>query len=265
MQDLHAAALAAAERAARAGAALLLDWRGRFHIREKGPQDVVSEADLASQDAIEAVLLGEFPDHGFLAEENKHIPARDGRHTWIVDPLDGTTNYVHGVPQFAVSIALEEDGRIVAGIVLDPCADECFAAVLNGGAFLNGTRINASKVTRLRDALTVASFPSGIRRGNPEIDRFIDVLIESQSLRRTGSSAINLAYLAAGRFDGYWATTNQSWDVAAGILIAQEAGAVITDFSGGPVDIHRPRFISACTPELHSELRRVLQAGDGDQ
>lgn len=264
MPQFHAAALAAAERAARAGAAVLLDWRGRFHVREKGPQDVVSEADLASQDAIEAALLGEFPDHGFLAEENKHVPPRDGRHTWIVDPLDGTTNYVHGVPQFAVSIALEQDGHIVAGVVLDPCADECFAATLGGGAYLNGTKITSSRVTRLRDALTVASFPAGIRRGNPEIERFVDVLIESQSLRRTGSSAINLAYLAAGRFDGYWATTNQSWDVAAGILIAEEAGAIITDFAGEPVDVHHPRFIAACTHELHNELRRAL-AADGER
>jgi myo-inositol-1(or 4)-monophosphatase len=258
MRESHAAALEAAVEAARAGAAVLMDWRGRFNVREKGPQDVVSEADLASQDAIQSVLLGRFPEHGFLAEEDCQIAPRDGRHVWIVDPLDGTTNYVHDVPQFAVSIALEEDGEIVAGVVLDPCADECFCAAAGGGAFLNGRPIRASRVASLRDALTVASFPSGIRRGDPEIERFIRVLLASQSLRRTGSSAINLAYLAAGRFDGYWATTTKAWDVAAGFLIAREAGAVLSDLEGGPIDLYHPRFVAASTPELHAELRKVL-------
>ncbi len=250
--------LDAAEAAARAAGAELLDWQGRFQAREKGPSDLVTEADLASQACVQSMLLKQFPNHGFLAEENCHIEPADGRHRWIVDPLDGTMNYVHGVPQFAVSIALERDGEIVLGAVYDPCLDECFLAAAGQGATLNGQSIRRSDAQTLMQALVVASFPAAIQAGHPEIERFIRVLVASQSLRRTGSAAINLCYIAAGRFDGYWATSTKIWDVAAGFLILREAGGIVTDLDGGPVDLHRPRFVAAATEPLQVELRRTL-------
>ncbi len=250
--------LQAAEEAARAGGAVLMDWVGKFQAREKGPSDLVSEADLASQDCIQDLLLKRFPAHGFLAEEDALIEPPDGRHRWIVDPLDGTMNYVHGVPQFAVSIALECDGEMLAGVIYDPCLDECFAAEAGRGATLNGKPIRCSKTQTLKQALVVASFPAGIQAGHPEIERFARILVTSQSLRRTGSAAINLSYIAAGRFDGYWATSTKIWDVAAGFLILREAGGVVSDLEGGPVQLARPRFVAAATGPLREELCEML-------
>lgn len=251
--------LQAAESAARAGGAVLLDWMDRFQAREKAPKDLVSEADLASQELIQRRLLEQFPDHGFLGEEDgTSVEGADGRFRWIVDPLDGTANYVHRVPQFAVSIALECDGQIVAGVVFDPVADECFTTAAGGGAQLNGAAIAVSDVTALDQALVVASFSPYIRRDSPEIEHFADVLVACQTLRRTGSAALNLAYLAAGRFDGYWATSTKTWDVAAGFLLVREAGGVLTDLGGGPADHNRPIFVASATPALHDELRPLV-------
>jgi myo-inositol-1(or 4)-monophosphatase len=256
--------LQACQEAARAGGAVLMQWRGKFKAREKGPSDLVTEADSASQERIRELLLSRFPDHGFLGEEDgTDIAPRDGRHRWIVDPLDGTVNYVHGVPNFAVSVALECDGQIIAGAVYDPSLDECFTAEAGGGAYLNGEPIRTSGATQLTEALVVASFPAGIRSGHPEIERFIRALVATQSLRRTGSAALNLSYLAAGRFDGYWATTTKIWDIAAGVLIVTEAGGALTSPEGGEVDLAKPRFVAAATPQLQQALRACLDGAQG--
>lgn len=245
------------EQAARRGGAALLEWVDRFAVREKGPSDLVTEADLASQQAIKEVLLGTFPDHAFLGEEDIEPPL-DRPFRWIVDPLDGTTNYVHQLPQYAVSVALEHQGQLLAGTVFDPVSGECFTAAAGRGAYLNGKRLHVSQIETLDRALVVASFPAKVQRGAPEIADFVEVLLEAQALRRTGSAALNLSYVAAGRFDAYWATETKAWDVAAGFLLIQEAGGLVTDLTGGPYVLNRPRFIAAATAPLHARIVESL-------
>lgn len=247
------------EQAARAAGGVLLDWAGRFSAREKGPSDLVTEADLAAQEVIRERLLAAFPQHGFLAEEqNANFASQEDGLRWIVDPLDGTMNYVHGVPNYAVSIALEQRGELLVGTVFDPVNRECFTAARGQGAWLDGRRLSVSKVGELAQALVAASFPARVERNDREIADFIEVTIRAQGTRRMGSSALNLCYVAAGRFDGYWSTSTKTWDIAAGALLVAEAGGVITHYGGGPLDLARPQFIAAATPKLHDELRELL-------
>lgn len=261
------------ERAARAAGAVLLDWQGRINAREKGPADLITEADLAAQATVRDIVLTAFPDHDFLGEEDG-LPAsgepieqicpsnrtnEEPRYRWIVDPLDGTTNYVHGMPCFCVSIGLERDGEPVLGAVLDPVAQELFTATQGDGARLNGRLINASDVDRLDRAMVAASFPPNVPRGALAITHFVEVLHRCQAIRRLGSAALSLAYVAAGRLDAYWATTVNAWDVAAGIVLVREAGGVVTAVDGGPIDLDRPKFLASSTPGLHEELLGVLQ------
>ena len=250
--------LETARRASRVGGEVLKSWAGRFAVREKGRADLVTEADLASQEAVYSAIMAEFPDHGFLGEEEgKSTPGRDG-YRWIVDPLDGTTNYVHGLAQYAVSIGLERHGRPIAGAVYDPSADECFSAALGLGAWVNEQPIRTSNVTELGQALVAVSFPPAVRRDNPAITEFLTVMERTQAVRRMGSSALNLCYLAAGRLDAYWAKDTKTWDVAAGFLLVTEAGGTLTSYDGGPADLNRPQFVAAATPQLHAELRTLL-------
>jgi myo-inositol-1(or 4)-monophosphatase len=229
----------------------------RFEVREKGPSDLVTEADLTSQRVIRELLLGAFPDHGFLGEEGVddrgQCPLR-----WIVDPLDGTMNYAHRMPQFCVSVALEEGGESLVGAIFDPLSGECFTAAAGQGAWLNGRPIRVSGVTELSQALAAVSFPARVPRGSPLIEDFIEVLHKAQALRRMGSSALNLAYLAAGRLDAYWATDTKTWDVAAGWLLVQEAGGVVTGLGGRSRDLAHPHFVAAATPALHAQMLDTL-------
>ncbi|HUG71673.1 MAG TPA: inositol monophosphatase family protein [Pirellulaceae bacterium] len=253
------------ERSARKGGQVLVDWQGRISPREKAPKDLVSEADLASQVAIHEVIHAAFPDHDFLGEEGNGCATeeRKSEFRWIVDPLDGTVNYVHGLPAYSVSVALEHRGEVQAGVVYDPIADECFSAVRGEGAFLNRERISVSDCDSLRMALAAASFSAGVSRDSEEISRFLDVLVECQALRRLGSAALNLAYLAAGRLDAYWATSVKVWDVAAGLLLVQEAGGLVSGVEGEPFDPLHPQFAAAATPALHAELVATLKRGPG--
>jgi myo-inositol-1(or 4)-monophosphatase len=256
------------EQAARAGGAVLLDWQDRITAREKGPRDLVTEADVASQNMIREIVLGAFPDHDFLGEEDlaAETPAgkssgraaNSARYRWIVDPLDGTTNYVHGLPAYAVSVALQRDGELLAGAVFDPILDECYTASAGGGAFLNGRPLKASPCSKLSDAMAVASFSANVPRGSIEITRFIEVLHSCQALRRLGSAALNLCYVASGRLDAYWATSVKIWDVAAGVLLVREAGGIVSDISGNPLNLADPTLVATATPELQSELLSVL-------
>lgn len=258
MSEPFAEFLEVARRAARAGGQELRNWQGRFAVREKGPADLVTEADLAAQKAVRETLLSAFPDHGFLGEEEgASTVGRDG-YRWIVDPLDGTTNYVHGLAQFAVSIGLERSGRLLCGVVYDPSADECFAAAAGLGADVNGTPLRVSGVERLSQAMVAASFPPRVDRKNPVIAEFLNVVEQAQAVRRMGSSALNLCYVAAGRLDAYWAKDTKTWDVAAGWLLVREAGGVLTHYDGGEPDLANPRFLAAATESLHRELRNTL-------
>lgn len=259
------------ERAARAGGDVLLQWQGKFKAKEKGPKDLVTEADWASQQAIREIVLGAFPDHDFLGEESAPgvhrptLPTNGRGYRWVVDPLDGTVNYVHGLPNFAVSIALQKSDRVEVGVVYDPIMDECFSAIAGGGAFLNGQPIEASDCEQLSEALLAASFPANVARGSLEVFRFIEGLHSSQAIRRLGSAALNLCYVACGRLDGYWATTVKIWDVAAGILILQESGAIVTDIEGHALNIERPQLAVAATPRLHQQMLAMLDAAVADR
>ena len=248
------------DRAARTAGAVLLDWAGRFQVREKGPADLVTEADLASQEIIRETILGAFPRHGFLGEEGGSKPSDDHGYRWIVDPLDGTTNYVHGIPNYSVSIALEQSGKLLVGTVFDPVSGECFSATAGGGAFLNGRRLRVSAISRLDQAVVAMSFPPGLTRESPELAEFLQVILLAQSMRRYGSSALNLCFVAAGRFDAYWSSSTKIWDVAAGLLLVEEAGGMVSSRQGGPLVLDPPHFLTASTPELHAELSVVLAA-----
>lgn len=250
----------ACERAAQAAGETLLGWRDRVQASEKGPRDLVTEADLASQQLIRRMLLDAYPDHGFLGEEHQpELAPGEHEFQWIVDPLDGTTNYVHGLPQFAVSVALEHRGEVLVGTVYDPVARECFTAVRGQGAFLNGTPLRTSGTKDLSQALVAVSFAAAVQRDALEVHQFLEVLPMCRAVRRLGCSSLNLAYLAAGRFDAYWALSTKVWDIAAGVLLVREAGGTVTGIDGGALDVHQGHFAAAATPELHAALLVLLE------
>ena len=255
--------LSVCEQAARAGGQILLDWQHRFTSREKGLRDLVTEADVASQQAIRDILLGRFPSHDFLGEEDASFPSTAktsgaAEYRWIVDPLDGTANYVHHMPAFAVTIALQKAGETVLGIVFDPIANELYHAVQGEGAFLNGLPVQTSGCTSPEQAMVAVSFAPNVPRGSVEITRFIEALHCCQSVRRLGSAALNLAYLAAGRLDAYWATSVKIWDVAAGLLMVQEAGGTVTRIDGGTLDLANPEFLASASQPLQGEMLQIL-------
>jgi myo-inositol-1(or 4)-monophosphatase len=272
--SIPAQALQICEAAARAGGRVLLDWVGRFGVSNKGPRDLVTEADLAAQREIRRIVLGAFPDHGFIGEESLPEHPADGQPgndraaggpslRWMVDPLDGTSNYVHGFPAWCVSIALTRGDEILVGTVYDPMRDECFTAQLGGGARLNGNPIAVSGCVLLSDALVAISFPPHLTADSPAVADFLAVVPHVHSARRTGSTAINLAWLACGRLDAFWVRKIACWDVAAGLLIFREAGGSLGGFADGPaslewVPLDQPAFIAACTPEVLAELRTRL-------
>lgn len=247
------------DEAAHAGGRKLLDFAGRAQVREKGPSDLVTEADWASQEAIRQVLLGAFPDHGFMSEELDQPVNPQAELCWVVDPLDGTTNYVHQIPHYAVSIALIERGSPITATVLDPVHDELFSASKSGGAWLNGRPIRTSSATDPAESIVAASFAAHVSADSPEIEQFRSVLLNCQAVRRTGSAALNLAYLAAGRFDAFWSMSTKAWDVAAGVLLVEEAGGAICHVSGAPFELSLPHPLATATVELQLHFQRLLQ------
>ena len=249
------------EAAARAGGRVLQDWVGRFGVSSKGPRDFVTEADVAAQREVRRVVLGAFPDHAFVGEESlpEDSPGRTGELRWIVDPLDGTTNYVKGIPAYCTSVALARGDEILVGAIHDPVRDGCFTARSGGGAALNGRPIATAGTTRLQDAVVAVSFPAQVASGSPAVHDFLAVLPHALAIRRSGSTAINLAYVACGRFDAFWVRRIQSWDVAAGLLLIREAGGQIGPYAGGgPFRLDEPAFIGTATSELLAELQGVL-------
>lgn len=255
--------LQAAEEAARIAGGILNDWSEKFTVSEKGPADLVTEADVASQKAIYEFLHSRFPDHGFLGEENLLQSPGESGYRWVIDPLDGTSNYVHRFPYYAVSIGLQQRGEVVAGVIYDPTRDEMFSAVRGGGATLNKRALRSSRFDRLNQAMVIASFPPGVTSDSLPIRRFLDVLPHAQTIHRSGSSALNLAYVGAGRLDGYWSTSLKPWDMAAGVLIVAEAGGRVTRMNGAPVDIEVPDLLSTNGTAIHEELSRLLSGNAG--
>lgn len=258
------------ERAARAGGAVLVEKIGRVEVREKGRSDLVTEADLASEEVVRRTILETFPEHLVLGEEGAtggDGPAggtapRAGQHRWIVDPLDGTTNYVHQVPHFCVSVALERSGHLLVGAVYNPVTDEYYSAEAGKGARLNGQPIRTSRVCRLSQALAAVGFPPGVAGDSADLKLFLEALDKCQAIRRTGSMALNLCYLAAGRFDVGWSFSTNAWDVAAGILLIREAGGVVTAPDGGPLVLDSGQYLAAASRPLLDELLALMdQAG----
>lgn len=261
--------LAAAIEAARRGAAVLESWRARFTVREKSRADLVTDADTASQQTIKEFLLGRFADHGFLGEEDsvgKSIeatrPPADSPPLWIVDPLDGTSNYVHDVPAYCVSIGLWARGQPVVGVIFDPRMNELFTAAQGLGAFLNDAPIRVSTIAAIRDGIIATGFPASYQKQLRNLDTWAKLSAHAQSLRRTGSTALNMAYVAAGRFDGYWAYDNWPWDVTAGMVLIREAGGQITTLDGGPLDPFRADLL-ATNGLIHAELQQAIHGVPG--
>lgn len=252
--------LADLERLARQAGRILSDGYEKDHqVDFKGVIDLVTEIDHAS----EAFLIGEisrlFPGHSFLAEESGASQAQ-GECLWIIDPLDGTVNYAHGVPLFCVSIGYSFQGQVVLGTVYEPLRDEMFSAERGKGAWLNGRALKASQAPELQKSLLVTGFPYDAWHAVPSnFDLFAKLGKMTQGVRRLGSAAIDLCYVAAGRLDGYWELSLSPWDVAAGGLIAEEAGALVTTVRGAPEYLQRPVSVVAANPLLHPKLLAELQ------
>jgi len=243
--------LSVALAAAREGAAVILKYYGKtFKIKHKGEINLVTEVDEKAQAAIVAVIRRHFPKDAVLAEELDLSKTARAARRWIVDPIDGTTNFAHGYPRFCVSIGFEESGVLKAGIILDPVMKETFSAVKGKGAFLNGKKIRVSKISKLKQALLVTGFPYDLYAAKTNnIPYFLHLMFKAQAIRRDGSAALNMAYIACGRFDGFWELGLSAWDVSAGILIIREAGGKVLTLKGKLAKVTDPAIIAG-NPKL---------------
>jgi myo-inositol-1(or 4)-monophosphatase len=246
--------------AARAAGRLLLEaLPGSHHIRSKSTaRDLVTEMDTRAEALIVEQLRAAFPDDAVLAEERGASPGRSGRR-WIVDPLDGTVNYAHGVPHFAVSIALDTGGRVALGVAYLPCADELYVAERGAGASLNAEPLAVSTADTLAESLLVTGFPYDIReRPDNNLREYGVFCLRARAVRRLGSAVADLAWVAAGRFDGFWELRLGAWDVAAGALLVEEAGGRVTGIDGGPLDLDAPTLV-ASNGRIHEEILATLR------
>ncbi len=226
-------------------------------IEMKGEKDLVTEVDKESERLIVSHLLSRFPDHDIVAEEGVYPPSNSG-YRWIIDPVDGTTNYAHGFPWFCSSIALEYHHDLVAGVIHNPVYGELFTATKGGGAFLNGTRLAASQTPSLPRALLATGFPYDCATDPANnFTNFVAFQKGAQGIRRAGAAALDLAYVAAGRVDGFWELKLKPWDVAAGVLLVQEAGGRVTAFDGSPFGIFDGRIV-ASNGLIHDEMVAML-------
>ncbi|MBN8555908.1 MAG: inositol monophosphatase [Deltaproteobacteria bacterium] len=247
--------LEVAFKAARAGVAVINKYIGReFKISKKGEINLVTEVDVKAQKAICDVLLKAFPKDSILAEEGDLSKTAKSPRRWIVDPIDGTTNFAHGYPRFCVSIGFEMNGQMQCGVIHDPSMEEIFHAVRGKGAFLNKKKIKVSKISKLKEALLVTGFPYDLYDpATDNIPYFLHLLKKCQAIRRDGSAALNLAYVAAGRFDGFWELGLSPWDVAAGLLMIEEAGGKISDFEGKKAGIKNKNIVTG-NPQIFKQL-----------
>lgn len=245
--------------AGRAAGSLLLNYAAAgFHVEYKNPINLVTDADRAAEQCVIDHIRSRFPSHRFLAEERGRIDGAPSPYLWIIDPLDGTTNFAHGYPAYCVSIGLEYQEKCLLGVIYDPSRDELFTAMDQKGAHLNGRRLRVSDTTDLDNSLLVTGFAYDIRdapRNN--LDHFCSFALKAQGIRRTGSAALDLCYVAAGRFDGFWEVRLNPWDMAAGAVIVREAGGRLTNFSGKDLSIYEQELV-ASNGHIHEAMLTVL-------
>jgi myo-inositol-1(or 4)-monophosphatase len=238
--------------AVEAGKLLLPYFERRVPFEYKGGVDLVTDADRASEQLIVTHLRALWPTHDIIGEEGTR-DTHGGAYRWYVDPLDGTTNFAHGYPVFCVSLGLECEGQLIAGIIYDPTRDELFTAARGAGATLNGRAIHVSTVDHLGESMLATGFPSFKRHKNPNIHFYHQLTLRSHGIRRAGSAALDLANVASGRYDGYWEFNLNPWDTSAGVLLVHEAGGIVTRFDGSPFNIDS-REILASNNLIHAEL-----------
>ncbi|MEB8434141.1 inositol monophosphatase family protein [Cocleimonas sp. KMM 6892] len=232
----------------------------QLQIENKDKNDFVSEIDRAAEDTIIGILKKAYPDHSFIGEESGKIEGTSKEYEWIIDPLDGTTNFLYGVPHYAVSIALKKNGKIDQGVVYDPMRDDLFHASRGGGAFLNNRRIRVSKRLSLENALLGTGIPY-----RPDQAEIVDtyqltmkaLMLNTAGVRRAGSASLDLAYVAAGRYDGFWEFGLQEWDIAAGVLLVQEAGGLVGDMQGGETHLKSGDIVAA-NPKVFKDMIKRL-------
>ena len=260
MSDLQTY-LETCEKAVCAAGATIRDWIGRTSVQHKGPADFVTEADFAAQEVVKTSVLRAFPQHSVLGEEDQlagDTPSKT-EYRWVVDPLDGTTNFVHGIPHYAVSLALQHGEDVLVGAVFDPSLNECFTAALGQGAFLNGRPIRTSSQTLLSEVLAGTGFPAKLQPDSPDLLVFNHALFRCQGIRRTGSAALNLCDIAAGRYGVVWGFSTKIWDIAAGVLLIREAGGVVTSPEGGELNLGTGRFLASANQDLHQQLLELVR------
>lgn len=257
MESFKRVAITAAKKAG-----LLLKFRlGRVRrVDYKGAVNLVTEMDLLSEKVIVSSIRQCYPNHRLLAEE-RAVKEEDSPYRWIIDPLDGTTNYAHGYPTFCISIALEKDGQVVLGVVYDPMRDELFVAEKGKGARRNGRKIFVSSTLKLSQSLLATGFPYDLRESPANnFDHFRNFSLRVHAVRRAGAAALDLCYVAAGHFDGFWEMKLGPWDLAAGSLMVEEAGGKVTDFQGKPLGLDGKRVL-ASNGKIHREMIQVLKMG----
>ena len=255
MREFLETAIAAARVA---GAMQKQRYGGAFTINYKGETDLVTEVDQICEELIVETIRTRHPEHDVLAEENEYASLRSG-FTWVIDPLDGTTNFAHGIPWFCVSIALEIEDVVTVGVVYHPMMEQLFTVVKGEGAFLNGERLNVSVRTPLRQCLLATGFPYD-RSIDPDtnFENFIKFQKSARAVRRFGAAALDLAYVATGRLDGFWESNLQPWDVAAGALLVSEAGGLVTGYAGEPYSIRNHRIV-ASNGLIHHTMLAILE------
>lgn len=244
--------------ATQAGEVVRAGYGHQHHIHYKGLIDLVTEADHRSEDLIISNIRREFPDHSIITEESGKLEGLRSQR-WFIDPLDGTVNYSHGMPFFAISLAYAEDGLVQLGVIYDPMREECFSAERGKGAWLNDAPMHVKDSPDLIHSLLVTGFPYDMwEKPDNNLDNFIELSRLSQGVRRMGSAALDLCYVAAGWLDGYWEIRIKPWDIAAGALLVEEAGGVVTKINGEPDYMRPPYDLLACAPRIHAPMLKVL-------
>ncbi|MDR1522371.1 MAG: inositol monophosphatase [Endomicrobium sp.] len=245
--------------AAQKGAEVLLKhYNGKLNIEYKSEIDPVTQADKGSQKAIIKIIKDTFPEHGILAEEDG-VNEVDKEYCWIIDPLDGTVNFVHSLPMFAVSVGLKYKNEIITGVVYSPLMNEVFIAEKGKGAWLNSKKIKVSSIKDNIRALGVTGFPYSIKKDNNKIlKNFERVIVKAQGVRRLGSAALDLAYVACGRFEFFWEQDLKAWDIAAGILLVKEAGGIVSDYSGDKDCLFKSTMLASNILKIHKEILKIV-------